>query len=156
MNELDEDLRQQLPPTDTRFRPDQRFVCLFFSRNSFISFFLLFFLVFSKQVKMILLKKKKLVLKKLNDHVRLLHGIPNGLNLMVIHLHLLGMKIHHMIIGKNVKNIGPVLNLFNYGRWNTNKAKNQIYDCAISIYILLTSHISFFDLMKLDFVKWRK
>lgn len=26
LNELDDDLRQQLPPTDTRFRPDQRFV----------------------------------------------------------------------------------------------------------------------------------
>ncbi|CAF3402653.1 unnamed protein product [Rotaria sp. Silwood1] len=24
LNELDDDLRQQLPPTDTRFRPDQR------------------------------------------------------------------------------------------------------------------------------------
>jgi hypothetical protein len=39
LNELDDDLREQLPPTDTRFRPDQRFVwdlflllifCLFF------------------------------------------------------------------------------------------------------------------------------
>ena len=28
MNELDDDLREQLPPTDTRFRPDQRFVRL--------------------------------------------------------------------------------------------------------------------------------
>jgi hypothetical protein len=27
LNELNEDLRPQLPPTDTRFRPDQRFVC---------------------------------------------------------------------------------------------------------------------------------
>jgi hypothetical protein len=26
LNELDDDLRRQLPPTDTRFRPDQRFV----------------------------------------------------------------------------------------------------------------------------------
>ena len=24
LNEIDDDLRQQLPPTDTRFRPDQR------------------------------------------------------------------------------------------------------------------------------------
>ena len=27
LNELDDDLRQQLPPTDTRFRPDQRYDC---------------------------------------------------------------------------------------------------------------------------------
>jgi hypothetical protein len=26
LNELDDELRKQLPPTDTRFRPDQRFV----------------------------------------------------------------------------------------------------------------------------------
>jgi len=26
LNELDDDLREQLPSTDTRFRPDQRFV----------------------------------------------------------------------------------------------------------------------------------
>jgi len=26
LNEIDDDYRQQLPPTDTRFRPDQRFL----------------------------------------------------------------------------------------------------------------------------------
>jgi len=26
LNELDDDLRQHLPPTDTRFRPDQRLI----------------------------------------------------------------------------------------------------------------------------------
>jgi len=29
LNELNDDLRRQLPPTDTRFRPDQRFVDVF-------------------------------------------------------------------------------------------------------------------------------
>jgi hypothetical protein len=39
LNELDDDLRQQLPPTDTRFRPDQRFV---FSYYKFFSYGFLF------------------------------------------------------------------------------------------------------------------
>lgn len=41
LNELDDDLRQQLPPTDTRFRPDQRFVQVFvFSSQWLLSAFM--------------------------------------------------------------------------------------------------------------------
>ena len=72
--------------------------------------------VFSKLVKSIKPRKKKLVLNKLNARALLLVCVRNGSNKMVIPIFPLVMMNLMQIIGKNAKNTGRVSNSSNYGR----------------------------------------
>ena len=115
LNELNDDLRQQLPPTDTRFRPDQRFVFVNACRPmKFTCFFP--YSDYWNPGKLTKPKKKRLASSKLKDHVLQLVYVLNGSNKTVIHSLSYAMRIRRTAIGRSAKNTGRMLNFFNYGR----------------------------------------